>query len=244
MKQRPFAVFDIDGTLIRWQLYHAVADAMVKRGIIDARKYNSVLEARNNWKARINADSFTDYEKSLIALIDTAIIGVDYELFKEVCTDVINRYQNQVYTFTRDLIAELRLNNYLIFAISASPIELVSLVAAYYKLDDFRASIYEVEDGKLTGKSQILNGTAKPQYLTELINKYHASRENSIAVGDSEGDIGMLKMVKRPIAFNPTKKLIKEAQTNGWEIVAERKNVVYQLKYNHGQYILAPTDQG
>ena len=25
---RPFAVFDIDGTIIRWQLYHALADEL------------------------------------------------------------------------------------------------------------------------------------------------------------------------------------------------------------------------
>ena len=34
-QSRPFAVFDIDGTLIRWQLYHAVADDMAKQNIIN-----------------------------------------------------------------------------------------------------------------------------------------------------------------------------------------------------------------
>ena len=34
-----FAVFDIDGTLIRWQLYHAIADELAKSGHIDAETY-------------------------------------------------------------------------------------------------------------------------------------------------------------------------------------------------------------
>ena len=209
MKQlRPFAVIDIDGTLIRWQLYHAMADAMVKREIIDRRQYMRVLEARNNWKSRVNENSFTDYENSLISLIDKAIIGVDYQLFKDVCREVISRYQNQTYTFTRDLIKQLKAEDYIIFAISASPAELVSLVTAHYMLDDFRASDYEVVNGKLTGKSRILNGNAKASNLTELIQKHAAARYNSIAVGDSEGDIGMLKMVfAAPAVLSMPKKL-------------------------------------
>ncbi len=30
---QPFAVFDIDGTIIRWQLYHALADELAKENI-------------------------------------------------------------------------------------------------------------------------------------------------------------------------------------------------------------------
>ena len=45
-EQRPFAVFDIDGTLIRWQLYHALADEMVRRSMIDPEQFEAVRESR------------------------------------------------------------------------------------------------------------------------------------------------------------------------------------------------------
>ena len=50
---RSFAVFDIDGTLIRWQLYHAVADALVKLGHVEPGAYEEIKVARMNWKTRL-----------------------------------------------------------------------------------------------------------------------------------------------------------------------------------------------
>ena len=49
---RPFAVFDIDGTLIRWQLYHAIADALAKKGLIDAKTYSAIPGPPIEWKKR------------------------------------------------------------------------------------------------------------------------------------------------------------------------------------------------
>lgn len=239
-QKRPFAVFDIDGTLIRWQLYHAVADTMVKQGVIDSQQYASVLAARNNWKSRRSSDSFTQYEASLVKLIDKTIVGVDHEQFTKLCEDVMFRYKDQVYTFTRDLIAELKSLNYLTFAISASPAELVRLVAAYYKFDDYGASHYEIVNGKFTGVKSILYGPAKPAKLLELAAKHQASMKGSVAVGDTEGDMDMLMITERPIAFNPSKELYEKAIERHWEIVIERKNVVYRLEYDHGRYILTP----
>ena len=113
VSKRPFAVFDIDGTLIRWQLYHAVADTMAKQGIVATDKYAGVLEARNDWKRRNSKDAFAHYEASLVNLIDQAIIGVDHTVFVSLCEDVISRYKDQVYTYTRDLIAGIRRSSFL-----------------------------------------------------------------------------------------------------------------------------------
>jgi len=239
---RPFAVFDIDGTLIRWQLYHAVADDMAKQNIIDPKKYLAVLQARNNWQSRQSSDSFSQYEQSLINLINSSIVGLDYFIFQQICQNIVNRFQDQVYTFTRDLIANLKAQGYLIFAISASPQELVSLVADHYNFDDFGASSYEVIDNRLSGEENLLFGTAKTVYLKKLITKHHATMSGSIGVGDTLGDLQMLNTVERAIAFNPSKELYDQALNNNWEITLERKNVVYRLISKDGQYILASTN--
>jgi len=242
MQSRPFAVFDIDGTLIRWQLYHAVADDLAKQNIIDPKKYRAVLQARNNWQSRQSINSFSKYEQSLVDLINTSIAGVDYLIFKQICQNIVNRFKNQVYTFTRDLIANLKTQGYLIFAISASPQELVSLVADHYSFDDYGASSYEVINNQLSGKEKLLYGQAKTIYLKKLIAKHHATMAGSIGVGDTLGDLQMLSMVERAIAFNPSKELYNQALNNNWEIIIERKNVVYRLINKDGQYILASTD--
>jgi phosphoserine phosphatase len=46
-------------------------------------------------------------------------------------------------------------------------------------------------------------------------------------------------MCLHPIAFNPNKELFDHAREHGWNIVVERKNVVYELSAGKEQYVLA-----
>lgn len=236
---RPFAVFDIDGTLIRWQLYHALADELVRMGRLDADQFQKVREARMNWKKRTNNLSFETYEQTLIKLLDVAITGISVTDLEQAGNKVLLEYKDQVYTFTRDLIRDLAFKNYLLFAISASPSEIVGLLAAHYGFNDFGGSVYETKDGFFTGKIDLLMSEQKPIYLNQLVTKHDASWQGSIGVGDSQSDIPMLSAVELPIAFNPNKALYEQAVAKKWPIVIERKNMVYKLEYSSGSYLLA-----
>jgi len=235
---RAFAAFDIDGTIIRWQLYHAIADSLAKDGILDAEQYAKVRAARMGWKNRTHDTSFHDYENTLIHVIDDAITGISVADFTAACEKVIAEYRAQVYTYTRDLIRELKDQDYLLFAISASQAQIVSMIAAYYGFDDFGGSEYEVKDGYFTGKKDVLMSDEKPKFLQKLVKKHGATMKGSIAVGDSESDIPMLSLVEKPIAFNPTKKLFTHAQEHNWQIVVERKNMIYRMEPDNGTYTL------
>lgn len=238
---RPFAVFDIDGTIIRWQLYHAIADELVKQGHLDTADYQKVRDARMTWKQRSHETSYQDYEHALINFFETAVSGIKVEVLKEACGTVLDRYKDQVYTYTRDLIKELKDRDYLLFAISASQDMIVQLVAMYYGFDDSGGSKYEVKGGKFTGHSEILRSERKPEFLKQLVEKHGATWQGSIAVGDSEGDIAMLTAVEQPIAFNPTQDLFEHARKQGWRVVVERKNMIYELEPKDGGYVLAKT---
>lgn len=238
-KVKPFAVFDIDGTLIRWQLYHAVADELAHRGHFGAIEYQAVKDARMTWKKREGEESFKAYERALVNLVDQAIIGLPVTEMESACRAVINEYKDQVYTYTRDLIRNLKEEGYLLFTISASQSGIVKMLADYYGFDDYGGSEYEVKDGIFTGKKEVLKSERKPEYLKLLIQKHGATYEGSVAVGDSESDIPMLEAVERPIAFNPTKLLFDHAKKEGWQIVVERKNVIYELQPHDGKYRLA-----
>ena len=238
---RSFAVFDIDGTIIRWQLYHAIADELAKEGHLDQEQYEKVKAARLTWKQRTHETSYQDYEHALINFFEVAVADISVDTLKQACGIVLDRYKDQVYTYTRDLIKELKARDYLLFAISASQDMIVQLLAMYYGFDDSGGSTYEVKDGKFTGKSEILKSERKPEFLKQLVEKHGATWDGSIAVGDSEGDIPMLASVQQPIAFNPTKQLFEHAKTNNWKVVVERKNMIYELEPNNDTYILAET---
>jgi len=235
---RPFAVFDIDGTLIRWQLYHALADELARRGHLDPREFQRVRAARMDWKKRSGEDSFAAYEQTLVRLINQAITGIKASDLEQACRSVLSEYKDQVYTYTRDLIRELRAKDYLLFTISASQAEIVGMLAEYYGFDDWAGSLYKTKDGFFTGKIDVLMSERKPEVLKTLAAKHHASWQGSIGVGDSESDIAMLSAVEQPIAFNPTKKLFTHAKKQGWKVVLERKNMVYKLEAADGTYRL------
>lgn len=240
MKGRPFAAFDIDGTVLRWQLYHALADELARRGHIDPAKFRKVRAVRMTWKRRNHENSFHEYERALISLVEEALAGLPLEEFEAACLTVMEEYRDQVYTYTRDLIGELKAQGYILFVISASQSQIVRLFAQYYGFDDYAGSEYQVKDGRFTGRMHmLLKQERKPALLKELADKHQAVWEGSIAVGDSESDIHMLEAVEMPIAFNPTKALFHHAQKQGWRVVVERKNMIYSLEPRRGTYVLA-----
>ena len=236
--ERPFAVFDIDGTVIRWQLYHALNDALAQKGIIDKKAFDQVKEARMSWKRRSADQSFRDYEQALVKVFEQELVGLSVKDLNQAAEDVFEEYKDQVYIFTRDLIRSLKAKNYLLFAVSGSPDIIVEKLVNYYGFDDFAASSFEARDGRYTGATQISVGE-KPELLNKLIDKHHATKNGSIAVGDSEGDIDMLKLTEEPIAFNPSSELLLYATEHQWSVVVERKNVIYKMNYKNGEYLLA-----
>jgi HAD superfamily hydrolase (TIGR01490 family) len=235
--KRPFAVFDIDGTVIRWQLYHAITDALVQKGVIDKQAYEQVKAARMAWKRRSGDESFHEYEQALVRVFEQTLKGLSVDDFNLAAEEVFKEYKDQVYTHTRDLIRDLKAKDYLLFAISGSPDVIIKKLVQYYGFDDFAASHYEAHNGRFTGAIEMSIGK-KAQLLQQLIDKHHVTIAGSIGVGDGEGDIEMLSMVEQPVAFNPSKGLASHAAKKHWPIVVERKNVIYSLNYHSGEYQL------
>ncbi|MEK7150009.1 MAG: haloacid dehalogenase-like hydrolase [Patescibacteria group bacterium] len=97
--------------------------------------------------------------------------------------------------------------------------------------DKVYGRFYELDSsGKFTGK--VVNEdliSDKSNIVRRAIEKENLTLEASIGVGDTEGDISFLEMVSMPICFNPNSKLYTHAKKNGWRVVVERKDVVYEL---------------
>ncbi len=236
-QSQPFAVFDIDGTVIRWQLYHAINDALAQKGIIEKQAFEQVRAARMDWKRRTGDESFHDYEQALVRVFERTLAGLSVHDLSLAADEVFSEYKDQVYTYTRDLIRTLKDKQYLLFAISGSPDIIIEKLVQYYGFDDYAASHYESEGNRFTGNTTISIGK-KAELLQQLIDKHHATQSGSIGVGDGEGDIAMLDMTEKAIAFNPSKKLITHAAKHHWPIIVERKNVIYSLSYENGEYKL------
>lgn len=235
---KKFVVFDFDGTLIRWQLYHSLFDKLKNLGRIDPNDVDKVRDSRQLWKTRSSEDSYKNYEDVVVQVLDKAVTKIDYSVYEEMAEEVFQEHKDQVYTYTRNLIKKLSEANYMLFAISGSPREVVEKVAKYWSFDDWIASEYKVEQNKITG-SRTLGFVDKNKSVEYFVDKYGLTYKDSYGVGDSESDIKMLGKVESPIAFNPSKELFEHAGKKGWKIVVERKNVVYELVSGKDGYILS-----
>lgn len=236
-RKKPFAVFDIDGTIIRWQLYHSIVSELAKRQLLAEGAAEQISEARMTWKRRAHSESYAEYETVLVHAYYDALHTVKVSDFMQVVDGVFEEYKDQVYTYTRDLITSLKSQDYLLFTISGSHHEIIAKLADYYEFDDYVGNIHERDNEYFTGNYSGVIGR-KGEILNDLIAKHGATTEGSIAVGDSEGDIAMFEMVERPIVFNPTAGLLSTAKANKWKIVLERKNCIYELNARGQDYIL------
>ncbi len=234
---KPFAAFDLDGTLIRWQLYHAIADQLAKDGHMDTLAYQTMKDARKAWKRRTEA-SFRDYEVQVISTYESVLKKLTYKQLDRAVEAVFEEYKDQVYSYTRDLLVDLKSRGYILFAISGSQDEIVKKITDYYGFDDFIGTIYERSANGFTGKKTVA-AHYKDKALKSLIDKYHLDYTDSLAIGDSKSDIAMMELVQLPIAFNPEESLFEHAKNKGWKIVIERKNMVYELESEDGKYQLA-----
>ncbi len=226
--QKKFAVFDIDGTLIRWQLYHAVVHKLGKAGQLAPGDFEAINAARMEWKNRRTNEGFHHYEELLVERFKAALPRTDPSIYDEIIQEVFSEYKDQIFTYTRDLVAKLKEKDYLLFAISGSPQEVIELLAKHHGFDDAIGGSFERADGKFTGEytTPIFD---KKAALGALVEKHGATYEESYAVGDSASDAAMLEAVTHPIAFSPDQNLYKIAQEHNWPIIVERKNVIYEL---------------
>lgn len=234
------AIFDIDGTLFRWQLYHELVFELRDNDAFEQASTKKLDQLYLRWAARLG--SFHDYEQQLIETLESHIQNISPKDLEAAASVVINRSGHRVYAYTRRLIDQLRAEGYYLLALSGSHQEIAEPFAQMYGFDDCIGTIYERKNGKYTGNiSQFVPGN-KHVIAKDYVKKHGFTLNRSVAIGDSDGDISLLEIVDRPIAFNPSSGLLKKAQENHWDVVLERKHLAYRIKIDdHGKMVVTDT---
>lgn len=223
------AIFDIDGTIFRSSLLIEITEALVRERIFPPEAYEVYKEAYKKWHER--EGSYEEYIRAVIEAFGLNIKGVKYDDFLKLAKNVITANHGRVYRYTRDLVKELQNKHYYLLAISNSPREIVEEFSKTLGFDKTYGRVYEVgKDGVFTGKALYADLISdKAKILERAVEKEDLTLEDSVGVGDTESDIAFLEMVKTPICFNPNKKLYIYAKHHNWQIVVERKDVIYSL---------------
>jgi HAD superfamily phosphoserine phosphatase-like hydrolase len=242
MEQKEFAVFDVDGTLGRRQLYHEFVIELALAGALGTDAPGLFADARQTWERRGSSpDAFGEYDDVLVSTYEKALPDISPDLHDRLADKVIAANRDQSYSYTTQRLEELKAAGRKLFIVSGSHTELIAQIGGYYGFDDWEGTEYERGTNGFTGgvTTSTLN---KATSLQRLLDRHpEVTLRGSMGFGDTGSDIAMLAMVEHPVAFNPDEKLLEAAQQHGWPIVIERKNVIYTLKSNGGNYVLAET---
>ncbi|MBI5530963.1 MAG: HAD family phosphatase [Candidatus Doudnabacteria bacterium] len=227
--KKKIAFFDIDGTIFRSSLVIELSHALVDAGIFPmaarqqiAKEYLAWLDRRGTYEAYIN---------KVVKIYVKYIAGKKFKAVDNVAKRVIAFQKDRTYRYTRDLIKRLKKQGYILAAVSGSPSYIVKEYAQTIGFDVFFGTELEVLNGIFTGKVKNLDSALnKAKIVKNLAKAFSADLKQSLAVGDTESDIVMLELVGMPIAFNPNLELAKMAKKKAWTVIAERKDVIYELR--------------
>jgi HAD superfamily hydrolase (TIGR01490 family) len=226
--KRKLAVFDIDGTIFRKNLHFELIDELSWRDIFSKSARKVLVSAYALWLE--HRGTYEDYRRKIVHIYERELKGCRQKDIIDASQKVAEFNQDRIYIFAKDLIRKLRKNNYIIIAVSGSPIEIVKEYNRYLKFDEVFGSVYETNGrGIYTGKTIFEPVKHKGHLLGQYISEKGLTLENSVGIGDTESDISFLKMVEDPIAFNPNLNLERVARRRKWKIVVEKKDIVYDI---------------
>lgn len=223
------AIFDIDGTIFRSSLLIELVDALISKGHFPAKAAKEYEKSLRAWQDR--SGTYEEYISDVVEAFRKNLKGVPYGKLKDISEGVIKEKSRRTYTYTRDLIKDLRKKNYFLLAISQSPKAVLDPFCKKLGFNKAYGRIYELDSlnnftGEVVDEHLIEN---KANIVRRALEKEGLALSSSVGVGDTEGDISFLELVENPICFNPNKKLYKYAKLNSWKVVVERKDVIYEL---------------
>lgn len=223
------AIFDVDGTIFRSSLLIQVVNRLIEKKVFPAET-RAVYEG--DYERWLNREG--DYQEYIDAVVKAFVghlKGTHYGALADAAEEVVEEQWKRTYRYTRDLLVELKKEGYFLLAVSHSPKTVLDKFCPRLGFDKTYGMMYEIgpQDcftGNVTDQHLILN---KAAIVKRAVEKENLTLEGSVGVGDTESDIPFLELVEKPVCFNPNMKLYRAAQRLRWNVVVERKDVIYEI---------------
>jgi len=227
---RKLAIFDIDGTIFRSSLVVALTEELIETSIFPIEAEDVYAKELEDWRNR--EGEYAAYMQKVVETFASHIKGAHYADVARAAERVAEREAKRTYQYTRDLVGELKKNNFFLLAISQSPKFMVDDFCGAYGFDKVYGSLYEIgPQSHFTGEQTDFHLVAnKASIVKRVLEKEDVTLEGSIGIGDTQNDISFLEEVEKPICFNPSKELYTYAKRMNWRVIVERKDVVYTIQ--------------
>ena len=212
------AFFDVDYVVYSGAIGREFFEYLCKNGIFPKeglKEINRLNKLFEDGKLEI-----LHFLRKLINLWCRCIKGRKKEEIENAARNLMKEKKKNINKKIKGIIDELK-EEYLIIAVSGSPIEIIRALSEYVHFDHIIATEFEEYNGIYTGgvKFPLVGGNGKKEKIVELSKKLNIDLKKSKAFGDSLLDLEMLEIVGEPIAVNPKKDLRKISEKYGWKII-------------------------
>jgi HAD superfamily hydrolase (TIGR01490 family) len=126
----------------------------------------------------------------------------------------------RIYSGTRALAQQHLDQGQRVWVVTATPVELATIISKRLGLTGALGTVSEVENGRYTGRlvGEPLHGPAKAEAVRALAEREGLDLSRCTAYSDSANDIPMLSVVGNAVAINPDGELRDVARERGWEV--------------------------
>lgn len=221
---KKIALFDLDRTIYNTHSFFELVEYVIKQGRVKQETWEDIQNLLKEYK--LGNATYSDTANKLLVTFAKDLDGQEYDtLYSDVCDFFTNNKQN-FYPYFEKILPTLHID-YDVFIITTNAQYVAQAVVDLFGLEGFIASEFEVVESVFTGKvtKSLANGKSM---VSNLLEKY--GKEDSIACGDSENDIGMLELVDHPVCINPTDELKEFADKEGWDSVSFENAEEYFLR--------------
>ena len=215
---RTAAFFDVDNTVLRGASIFHLAKGLWKRGFFTGRDIAAMLWKQVHFAlvgenlahmAKIREQALTFVAGHTVDEIER----IGEEVYDEVMAD-------KIWPGTRALAQSHLESGHDVWLVTASPVEVATVIASRLGLTGALGTVAENLDGVYTGRlvGEPLHGASKAVAVEALADQRGYELELCSAYSDSANDLPMLELVGDPCAINPDAKLRAKAREMGWRV--------------------------
>lgn len=213
------AFFDVDNTLMRGASIYYFARGLAARKMFGPRDLARLAWGQLAFRLRgtENADHIDAAREAALAFVAghrvADIVGMGEEIFDDTMVD-------RIWEGARELTQRHLEAGQRVWLVTATPVELATILARHLGLTGALGTVAESRDGVYTGRlvGGLLHGEAKAAAVQALAEREGLDLSRSSAYSDSANDMPMLLLVGHPNVVNPDARLLAEARKRDWPV--------------------------
>ncbi len=213
------AFFDVDNTMMMGASLFWFARGLAARKYFHTRDLAGFVwqQAKFRIAGTESAGDMHAIRENALAFVAgrpvTEIVQAGEEIYDELMAD-------RIWSGTRALAQRHLDAGQRVWLVTATPVELASIIAQRLGLTGALGTVSEIVDGRYTGRlvGEMMHGEAKAEAVRALAEREGLDLSRCTAYSDSANDLPMLTLCGDAVAVNPDTELRAVARSRGWTV--------------------------